>query len=126
MYIDKDDFHWFMGVKFCLAVLCFKMLSTWVAIGIIIVFSVYYRSVVAWVLGLQAMEIGDMTTFYTGPKAPTNIMSMTTLSACDTDEHAKELMLRMLKAHPKARSRIVKVLNDMYYEEMDPQECIET
>ena len=59
MYIDKNDFHWFMGVKLLLMVICFKFFSVGVALTLTIVFAVSYRDIVAKVLGLRALEIGD-------------------------------------------------------------------
>lgn len=69
------------------------------------------------------MEIGDLNTFYTSPKALTNVMSVTTVTEADP-KIAKEIFSRITKAHMKARSRIVKVLNDMYYKEMDEDEVL--
>ena len=122
-HIDKNDFHWFMGVKLLLMVLSFKMFSIWIAIGLIIVFAVFYREVIAKIKGIHAMEIGDLNTFYTSPKALTNVMSVTTVTEADPNI-AKEIFSRITKAHMKARSRIVKVLNDMYYKEMDEDEVL--
>lgn len=69
------------------------------------------------------MEIGDLNTFFTSNKALANVMSVTTVSDANP-ELSKEIFARITKAHMKARSRIVKVLNDMYYQEMDEEECL--
>ena len=67
---------------------------------------------------VHVMDIGDFNTFISGPKAPANIMSITPLSI-GKPEYAKEAFMRIIKAHVKARSCIVKVLGDMYYKELD-------
>ena len=71
------------------------------------------------------MDIGDLNTFVTNPKAVTNIMTATPLSIA-IPEYTKEAFSRIVKAHVKARSRIVKVLGDYYYEELDGQECLDS
>ena len=117
-HIDKNDFHWFMGVKFCLVVWLFYTWSWWLATLTTVVFFLTYRLAIAKFCNLQVMDIGDFNTFVSGPKAPANIMSVTPLSI-GKPEYAKEAFMRVIKAHTKARSRIVKVLGDMYYKEMD-------
>ena len=39
-------------------------------------------------------------------------------------KYAREVFKRMVTAHVKARSCIVKVLGDMYYKELDMDDCI--
>ena len=38
----------------------------------------------------------------------------------------RELFEKVVKAHIKARSRIVKVLGDMYYEELSEKDVLDT
>ena len=113
-HIDVEDLHWFMGVKFAMVVYMFTAWDWWVATTATGVFFVTYRYVVAKVTGLTCMDVGDLNCFVTNSKAPTNIMSATPLSTCKP-EYAKEIFERIVRAHVKARSRIVKVLGDYYY-----------
>ena len=117
-HIDKNDFHWSMGVKFCLVIWLYYNLSWWLATAITVTFFLTYRNVVAKIYGLEVMDIGDFNTFISNPKAPANIMSITPLSI-GKPEYAKEAFMRVIKAHVKARSCIVKVAGDMYYKELD-------
>ena len=117
-HIDKNDFHWSMGVKFFLVIWLYYNLSWWLATVITITFFLTYRNVVAKIYGLEVMDIGDFNTFISNPKAPANIMSITPLSI-GKPEYAKEAFMRVIKAHVKARSCIVKVAGDMYYKELD-------
>ena len=117
-HIDKNDFHWFMGVKFCLVIWLYYNLSWWLATAITVTFFLTYRNVIAKICGLEVMDIGDFNTFISNPKAPANIMSITPLSI-GKPEYAKEAFMRVIKAHVKARSCIVKVAGDMYYKELD-------
>jgi len=116
--IDTNDFHWFMGVKFALIVYLFYSCAWWLAVLITVVFMMTYRNVIAKINNLHVMDIGDFNTFISNPKAPANIMSVTPLSV-GKPEYAKEAFMRVIKAHMKARSCIVKVLGDMYYKELD-------
>ena len=117
-HIDKNDFHWSMGVKFFLVIWLYYNLSWWLATAITVTFFLTYRNVVAKIYGLEVMDIGDFNTFISNPKAPANIMSITPLSI-GKPEYAKEAFMRVIKAHVKARSCIVKVAGDMYYKELD-------
>ena len=117
-HIDKNDFHWSMGVKFFLFIWLYYNLSWWLATVITVTFFLTYRNVVAKIYGLEVMDIGDFNTFISNPKAPANIMSITPLSI-GKPEYAKEAFMRVIKAHVKARSCIVKVAGDMYYKELD-------
>ena len=117
-HIDKNDFHWSMGVKFFLVIWLYYNLSWWLATAITITFFLTYRNVIAKIYGLEVMDIGDFNTFISNPKAPANIMSITPLSI-GKPEYAKEAFMRVIKAHVKARSCIVKVAGDMYYKELD-------
>lgn len=116
--IESKDFHWFQGVKLLVAYLLFTHLSFWMAVLIGAVLSMSFPHVVAKAKGLNVMQVGDFNTFITNAKAPTNIMTATPLSA-GRPEYAKEVFMRIVKAHVKARSCIVKVLGDMYYKELD-------
>ena len=117
-HIDKNDFHWSMGVKFFLVIWLYYNLSWWLATAITVTFFLTYRNVIAKIYGLEVMDIGDFNTFISNPKAPANIMSITPLSI-GKPEYAKEAFMRVIKAHVKARSCIVKVAGDMYYKELD-------
>ena len=61
-------------------------------------------------------------------KAPANIISATTMSEGKPD-YAKAAFGRIIDAHLKARSAVVKVYGDMYYKELDKavayENCIE-
>ena len=124
-HIDKEDFHWFMGVKFCLIIWLFTAFSWWLAALISLTFFLTYRNIVAKIQNLHVMDIGDYNTFISSPKAPANIMSITPLSV-SKPEYAKEAFMRIIKAHPKARSCIVKVLGDIYYKELDMTEVVDS
>jgi len=123
--IDKKDFHWFMGVKFAAVVFLFYNCSWWQAALIAIIFFLSYRPVIAVLYGLHVMPLGDWGTFITNAQAPTNIMSMTPVFNAN-HEYAKEVFARLAKTHMKARSRIVRVLGDLYYEELDPNDVLDT
>lgn len=116
--IESKDFHWFMGVKFLVVYMLFTQLSFWKAFPIAAFLVITFPHVVAKVKGLNVMQVGDFNTFITNAKAPTNIMTATPLSV-GKPEYAKEVFMRIVKAHVKARSCIVKVLGDMYYKELD-------
>ncbi len=111
---DRKDFHWFMGVKFALSLYVFKQFNFLTALAIFVTFFVCYRHVIAKLLGLQVMSIGDFNTYVTSDKAPTNIMTATPVSE-GRPELASEAFMRIVKAHIKARSCIRVVLGDMYY-----------
>ena len=121
--IDKKDFHWFMGVKFALMVSLFYSCAWWLAALITIIFLLTYRNLIAKINKLHVMDIGDYGTFVTNHKAPANIMSVTPLSI-GKPEYAKEAFMRVIKAHVKARTIIVKVLGDMYYKELPDHNAI--
>ena len=123
--IDAKDFHWFMGVKFLLTVFIFRQLSLPIAIPVFLVSMTVYRYVLAKLLGLTVMGVGDFNTFVTNEKAPTNIMTCTPVSNANP-AYAREVFMRMVKAHVKARSYIVKVLGEFYYKELDMNECIKS
>ena len=71
------------------------------------------------------MEIGDLNAFISSSKAPANIMSATTLSV-GRPEYVRETFMKVVVAHMKARSRIVTILGDKYYEELDIQDVAAT
>ena len=121
--IDKKDFHWFLGVKFAVVVYFFYHFKWWVALPMILAVAISYRHPIAWARGLHVMDIGDCNTFVTNPKAPTNIISLTPVSVGRPD-YAVEAFRRIVVAHLKARSCIVKVLGDMYYKELDIEEVL--
>ena len=123
--IDSKDFHWFMGVKFLLVVALYKTFAIWLASLIAFAFFLTYRHLVAKICNLHVMDIGDFNTFISNPKAPANIMSITPVSV-GRPEYAKEAFMRIIKAHPKARSCIVKVLGDMYYKELDMAQVVDS
>ena len=114
LQIDSKDFHWFMGVKFGLAVFLFTTFSFWIALTLSITLLVVYRYVIAMILNIHVMESGDLNTFITNSKAPANVISSCPLSIAKP-EYAREVFSRLVKSHIKGRSRIVKVLGDMYY-----------
>ena len=91
----------------------------------LVALQVSYRHLVAQLYGLHVMPIGDCNTFLTNPRAPTNIMSATPLSV-GRPEYAKEAFMRIVRAHIKARSRIVTVLGDMYYQELNEKDVIDS
>lgn len=122
-HIDIKDFHWSMGAKFVIALFIFKSLSWWLALPLFVLLSVVYRHIVAKVTGLKVMAVGDFNTFVTNSKAPTNIMTCTPCHNTKP-EYAREAFSRMVKAHVKARSSIVKICGDYYYKEHDEQEVI--
>ena len=63
--IDFEDFHWFMGVKFAAAVLMFRTLSLPMAFLLMLAANFAYRLVLAKLLGLKVMDVGDFNTFVT-------------------------------------------------------------
>lgn len=80
---------------------------------------------IAQLYDLTVMPIGDHNTFITSEKAPTHIMSATPLSV-GRPEYAKEVFMRIVRAHVKARSQIVNVLGDMYYQELNQKDVIDS
>jgi len=84
-HLDMKDFHWFMGVKFAVTALLFKTLAFWQASIVFILVTLTYRHVVARVLGIKIMPVGDFNTFVTNSKAPTNIMTFTPVSNANYD-----------------------------------------
>ena len=116
--IDKNDFHWFMGVKFAIVVTLFYSCTWWVAALITAIFFLTYRNIIAKFNNLQVMDVGDLNTFISNQKAPANIMSVTILSL-SKPEYAKEAFRKVVRNHIKTRSTIVKCLGDMYYKELD-------
>lgn len=97
----------------------------WVAILIISIFFVGYYYIVAFALGLHVMPIMDFNTFMTNTKAPVNIVTSTPVTNASY-KRGIEVFSVMAKAHIKARSRIVKVLGDMYYQELDLDDVMKT
>ena len=124
-HIDSKDFHWFMGVKFALTLYLFKTCSFAVAFGAYVGFFLVYRYLIAALLGLKVMTMGDYGTFCTNDKAHTNIMTGLPVSEANP-EYARELFMRMVKAHIKARSCIVSVLGDLYYKELEMQSVMDS
>jgi len=52
-------------------------------------------------------------------------MSATPVSQAE-HQYGRELFERVVKAHIKARSCIVKVLGDMYYQELNEKDVLDT
>ena len=50
--IDRKDFHWFMGVKFVLALYLFKNFDFLTALAVFVTFFLGYQHVIAKCLGL--------------------------------------------------------------------------
>ena len=94
-HIDKNDFHWFLGVKIAVSVYIFCTFRWWLAPLMILAVSWVYRIPIAKAKGLHVMEIGDCNTFITNSKAPTNIMSMTPVSEAKP-EYAREAFKRIV------------------------------
>ena len=114
-----------MGVKFVAVVFLFYNCSWWHAALMTIFFFVSYRPVIAVLYGLHVMPMGDLGTFVSNAQAPTNIMSMTPVLNAKHD-HAREVFARLVRTHMKARSRIVCVLGDLYYEELDEKDVLDS
>jgi len=112
-----------MGVKFAITLIIFKSLSVWYALPLLFVMQVGYRQIVARMLGLRVMAVGDFNTFVTNNKAPTNIMTSTPCTKTNP-VYAREIFSRMVKAHVKARSSIVKICGDYYYKEHGHDEVL--
>mmetsp|Transcript_842 Transcript_842/g.1276 ORF Transcript_842/g.1276 Transcript_842/m.1276 type:complete len:139 (-) Transcript_842:1136-1552(-) len=122
-HIDIKDFHWFMGVKFAIALVLFRTLQWYLALPLMLTILIALRHLIARILGYQVMGVGDFNTFVTNQKAPANIMTCTIVEN-PNPVYAREVFSRMTTAHVKARSCIVKVLGDMYYKELDADAVI--
>ena len=124
--IDPEDLHWFMGVKFAIVVAIFSYSPSWLlGFAIVAILAAFYRNVIAAMLGLHVMDVMDLNCFYSGDKARCNVMSATPVSVGHV-HLTKESFSRIVYAHIKARSQIVKVLGDMYYKELDKEDVIKT
>lgn len=123
--VDKKDFHWFMGVKFLFCVALYQSLAWWLTAIIAAFFFVSYRHIVAKANGLTVMPLTDLSTFVTNPNAPTNIVSACPISKTNMN-YARETFGRMVKTHLKARSCIVRVLGDFYYQELEEKNVVDS
>jgi hypothetical protein len=123
--IDPEDLHWFMAVKFTVSVGLFVFLPTWwMATLALIVLAVGYRHVIALIYGLHVVDVNDLNCFHSNNQlAVCNVMSATPVSKGRT-ELTKEAFSRIVYSHVKARSGIVHILGDKYYQELDPQTVI--
>jgi len=95
------------------------------AFAIIVILTVGYRHVIASIYNLHVMDVMDLNCFYSNDKAPCNVMSATPVSKGHV-HLTKESFSRIVRAHLKARSCIVKVLGDMYYKELDWEEVVDS
>ena len=102
--IDPDDLHWFMGVKFVIAVSIIKFSpSTWIGILALIAVTLSYKHLVALIHGVHVIDVNDLICFQSDKKANCNVMSATPVSPPKT-ELTKEAFSRIVHAHLKARS----------------------
>ena len=96
-----------------------------VGITACIVLTLVYRHIIAAVLGLNVMAAMDLNCFYSNPKAPVNILSVTFLSGSKA-EYARELFKKIVLQHPKMRCRIVEVMGDLYYSPLEVEDVLDT
>ena len=84
-----------------------------------------YRYIIAKALGITVLPALDLITFYSGDKAPTNIISSLWLSK-SRPEYAQEAFRRIVNQHSKMRSEIVHVLGDKYYSPLELEDVLQT
>jgi hypothetical protein len=111
-------------VKLSVIVAIFATLKSRYAVLIALVLTWSYRFVIGFFCGVSPLPIMDINTFYTNDKALTNVMSGTPLSINATHV-SRECFTRLVKAHLKMRSRIVRIFGDAYYKEIPIEEVLD-
>ena len=129
MHLDKNDFNVYMFSKFGIVLAIILLFPLKFAVLTLMIVAATYQHVVAHVYELHVMPSMDRNCFMSNDKAVANIISATTMSE-GKPEYAREAFGRLIDAHMKARSEVVRVFGDMYYKEIDKavayEKCIET
>ena len=123
MHLDKEDFNVFMFAKFGIVLLIFQALPLLYAMITLILLAITYQHVIAAIFGLHVMPSMDLSCFYSNDKAVVNIISITPLTRGEP-AYSREAFGRIMDAHLKARTGIVKVCGDMYYKELPREEVL--
>ena len=104
-------------VKLGIISILWLTLSWKMAVIVSVVVTVTYRHIIAYLLGLHAMDAMDLNTFATSKQATLNVVTMTIVSKSD-ESLAYECFGRLVRTHLKLRCKLVQVLGDLYYREM--------
>ena len=123
MIIEKSELTFALITKLGVVAIILLFLPLLSATLAALAITICYRYVIAAFFRIKVMSVMDMNTFITNDKAPLNCVNLTPVSS-HSNEITYEVFGRLVKAHLKMRSKIVKVFGDYYYKEMDYDEVL--